>query len=102
MADDGTHPTRQLSLEDVHMIVGRGILDKAFREAFGKDPEGALKRMGISLYHDGQPDHHARNLVKAIADVFGRSGELNVQDAINAIHEAYQKSSDGVIRPRCG
>lgn len=84
-----------LTLEDVQMIIGRGVLDESFRKEFIADPEDVVKRLGISVDEDGS----AVDLLKAISAVF--DGRADVQAAMSDIRKAYEESSDGVIRPRC-
>lgn len=89
------HHTQGLTLEDVQQIIGRGILDEAFRKEFIDNPEGVVNRLGISLDQDGE----ARKLLAAIGNVF--SGESDLKSAMQDIKKAYEDTSDGVIRPRC-
>ncbi|WP_170464862.1 hypothetical protein [Ruegeria arenilitoris] len=84
-----------LTLEDVQTIIGRGVLDEAFRQAFVQDPETVVKRLGISVEDDG----NARDLLKSIGEVL--EGGSDVRSAMDKIRSAYEDSSDGVIRPRC-
>ena len=102
MADaPGADPQKQLSLEDVHSIIGRSMVDHAFRDALISDPEGTLHRMGISLYHSGRRDQKAEDLLKQITGALA-AGDKDVSSAMNTIRSAYLKSADGVIRPACG
>ncbi|MGV6802918.1 MAG: hypothetical protein ACWA49_01840 [Ruegeria sp.] len=89
------HHTRGLTLEDVQTIIGRGILDEAFRKEFVNDPEEVVNRLGISLDQDGE----AKKLLAAIGGVF--AGETDLKSAMQDIKQAYEDTSDGVIRPRC-
>lgn len=89
------HHTRGLTLEDVQMIIGRGILDEAFRKEFINDPQEVVNRLGISL----GDDDNAKKLLASIGSVF--SGETDLRAAMEQIKKAYEDSSDGVIRPRC-
>ena len=89
------HHTRGLTLEDVQTIIGRGVLDEAFRNAFIKNPEEVVDRLGITL----DQDDHARKLLGAISSVF--AGESDLKAAMQDIKAAYEQTSDGVLRPRC-
>ena len=104
MADgEHTHGPRQLSLDDVQKILGRAIMDRGFREALVKDPEGTLKKMQISITVDGVADEKAIALVKAIADSLGEGNRgVSFEEALETLRKSYLDSTDGVIRPRCG
>ncbi|MBO9446757.1 hypothetical protein [Ruegeria sp. R14_0] len=84
-----------LTLEDVQTIIGRGVLDESFRQAFVQDPEEVVKRLGVSV----EDDDNARELLSSIGKVL--EGGSDIQAAMDDIRKAYEESSDGVIRPRC-
>ena len=97
----GAEPQKQLSLEDIQAIIGRSMVDHAFRDALVADPEGTLHRMGISLYHAGKRDEKAQALVGQITDALSSGGQ-DLSTAMTSIRSAYLASTDGVIRPACG
>ena len=97
----GAEPQKQLSLDDVHAIIGRSVVDHAFRDALIADPEGTLHRLGISLYHSGKRDEKAEALLGKITGALSSGGQ-DFSTAMNNIRSAYLDSTDGVIRPACG
>ncbi|WP_298972768.1 Os1348 family NHLP clan protein [uncultured Roseobacter sp.] len=104
MADgEHKHGSKHLSLDDVQSIIGRAIMDRGFREAFVKDPDGTLKKMQISTTVDGVADEKAIALIKAIAEALGEGNRgVSLEEALETLRKSYLDSADGVIRPRCG
>lgn len=92
MAD---HHSRRLTLDDIHVIIGRGMLDEDFRTSFVDNYSDVVSNMGISI----EDDARAVTLLEAIKGVF--AGDYSMQDAMDEIKKVYNESSDGVVRPRC-
>ncbi|MEP1933566.1 MAG: Os1348 family NHLP clan protein [Paracoccaceae bacterium] len=100
---DGEHThNKHLSLGDVQTIIGRAMVDERFRGEFTRDPEGTLKKLGISTAVEGEVDEKAVNLIKSLAEALDEKNTgASLSDALKKMRESYLDSGDGIIRPRC-
>jgi hypothetical protein len=96
------HASRHLTLDDVQTIIGRAMVDEAFRAAFTADAEGTLKKLGISLNTGSADDAKSVALIQSIAEALkDGNADKSLQDTLQKLRDSYLDSSDGIIRPRC-
>lgn len=89
------------------MIIGRAVIDEAFRTALSKGPEKTLADLGLD-YRDQTkaakrsitPQQLIDEIIKALNDTEGTY--QSIEDLLKLFRKLYLDSSDGVIRPRCG
>lgn len=99
---ESDHPHhRLLSLDDIQTIIGRAVVDPDFRKAFTANPEETVKRLGITLEHEGTYQAQAGDLLRLMAEALSNDSS-SLQELIDQIRKAYEGATDGVIRPRCG
>lgn len=94
MSDGDNQKPKKLSLNQVQMLVGRAMVDDAFRKALVGDPLGTAATLGIHV------DSSAEQLLETIAGAL--TDDASIADAQQKIRDAYMNSTDGIIRPRCG
>lgn len=98
MADGShTHGSKPLTLDDVQTIIGRAMVDEAFRAEFTSAPEATLEKLHIRL--DGSAVELITNLSSALKE---ENSGATVKDAVQSMRDSYLASSDGIVRPRCG